>query len=133
MKTLDAFLAGNGQRILSLTRIIIAFLFIQHGMQKLLAFPTNQPREAVELFTLIGIAGILELFGGLAILLGVFTRPIAFILSGEMAVAYFMNHASRGFWPLFNGGDLAMFYAFFFLYLSAAGPGPWSIDHAWRG
>jgi putative oxidoreductase len=130
---LDAFLTTNGPRILSISRIIIAFLFIQHGMQKIFAYPLRQPGEAVALASLMGLAGILETFGGFAILLGIFTRPIAFILSGEMAAAYFMGHASRGFWPIHNGGDLAVFYSFFFLYLAAAGAGPWSLDAAWRG
>jgi putative oxidoreductase len=129
MKKLDAFLANNGPRILSLTRMVMAFLFMAHGTQKLFGYPSNRPMESVELISLMGLAGILETFGGLAILLGIFTRPIAFILSGEMAVAYFTAHAGRGFWPLFNGGDLAMFYSFFFLYLAVAGPGPWSLDH----
>ncbi len=129
MKKFDLFLAANGPRILSITRIVVAYLFIQHGTQKLFGYPTNQPRETVELISMLGLAGVLELFGGLAILLGIFTRPVAFILSGQMAVAYFTVHASGGFWPLFNGGDLAMFYSFFFLYLAAAGPGPWSLDH----
>jgi putative oxidoreductase len=128
MKKLDLFLAANGPRILSLTRIVIAYLFIQHGTQKLFAYPVNQPRDPVELFSLLGVAGLLELVGGLMILLGIFTRPVALILSGEMAVAYFLRHAPQGFWPGFNGGDLAMFYCFFFLYLAVAGPGPWSLD-----
>ena len=128
MKKLDAFLATNGPRILSLTRIVIAYLFIQHGTQKLFAYPVSEPRNPVELLSLLGVAGVLETFGGLLIFLGLFTRPVAFILSGQMAIAYFMRHAPRDFWPAFNGGDLAFFYCFFFLYLAAAGPGPWSLD-----
>jgi putative oxidoreductase len=129
MKKFANALAANGPRILSLTRIIVAFLFIQHGTQRLFGYPAGEPREAIDVVALLVLAGILETFGGLAILLGIFTRPIAFILSGEMAFAYFTTHAARGFWPLFNGGDLAMFYCFFFLYLAAVGPGPWSLDH----
>jgi putative oxidoreductase len=79
-----------------------------------------------------GVSGILELFGGLLLLLGLFTQPVAFILSGEMAVAYFMVHAPRGFWPLLNRGELAVLYCFVFLYLAAAGGGLWSVDHLWR-
>jgi putative oxidoreductase len=80
----------------------------------------------------MGLAGVLELFGGLLLLLGLFTRSVAFILAGEMAVAYFMAHAPKGFWPLLNRGELATLYCFVFLYLAAAGGGPWSIDHHWR-
>ena len=75
---------------------------------------------------------MLELFGGLFLLLGIFTRPVAFLLSGEMAVAYFMSHAPRGFWPILNRGELAALYSFVFLYLAAAGGGPWSLDRFWR-
>jgi putative oxidoreductase len=129
MKKIDIFLATNGPRILSLTRIVVAIVFIQHGTQKLFGYPGDELRDPVNVMALVPLAGILETFGGLAILLGIFTRPIALILSAEMAVAYLTTHAGEGFWPLFNGGDLAMFYCFFFLYLAAAGPGPWSLDH----
>ncbi len=78
--------------------------------------------------SLAGVGGVLELAGGLLILAGLFTRPVAFILSGEMAFAYFMRHAPRSFWPILNGGELAVLYCFLFLYLAAAGPGPWSLD-----
>src|SRR5688572_31620993 len=125
MHKLDVFLADNGPRILSITRIVMGYLFFQHGLQKLFAYPSAEPRDPVELMSLLGVAGILEFFGGLAIIFGIFTRPVAFILSGEMAVAYFVRHAPQGFWPAFNGGDLAALYAFFFLYLACAGPGPW--------
>jgi putative oxidoreductase len=79
--------------------------------------------------SLVGIAGMLELFGGLFILLGLITRPVAFLLAGEMAVAYFMVHATRGFWPVLNGGELSALYCFVFIYLSVAGGGVWSVDH----
>jgi putative oxidoreductase len=118
-------------RLLSLLRIVTAFLFMAHGAQKLLGFPapmTNPPA----LFSLIGLAGTLELVGGALLLVGLFTRPVAFILSGEMAFAYFMAHAGQGFWPLLNRGELAALYCFVFLYLAAAGGGPWSLDHALR-
>jgi len=111
-------------------RIVSAFLFIAHGMQKLLNFPAPPPKPPA-LFSLIGFAGSLELFGGALLLFGIFTRPVAFILSGEMAFAYFMVHAPQGFWPLINRGELAALYCFVFLYLAAAGGGPWSVDR-WR-
>jgi putative oxidoreductase len=123
----DRFLEAWQPRILSVMRIVTAFLFMQHGGQKLLGFPAP-PRAPFELFSLIGLAGILELFGGLLILLGLFTRPVAFLLSGFMAVAYFMAHAPRGFWTLLNAGELAVMYCFVFLYLSVAGGGEWSVD-----
>jgi putative oxidoreductase len=101
-------------------------LFMQHGMQKLFGFPGGQ--HAAFQLNMIGIAGILELVGGLLIAIGLFTRPVAFILSGEMAVAYFMVHAPGGFWPVVNHGELAALYCFVFLYFAFAGPGPWSVD-----
>lgn len=116
---------------LSVLRIVTAFLFMQHGGQKLFGFPAPLPAPPV-LLSLIGVAGILEFFGGLLLLLGLFSRPVAFLLSGEMAVAYFMAHAPHGFWPLLNRGELAVLYCFIFLYLSVAGGGSWSVDHLWR-
>jgi putative oxidoreductase len=104
---------------------------MQHGAQKLLSFPAPPPAPPA-LFSLLGLAGLLELFGGLFLLLGLFTRPVAFVLSGFMAVAYFMAHATQGFWPLLNRGELAVLYCFVFLYLAAAGGGPWSLDAWWR-
>ena len=119
-----------GPRLLSVLRIIAAFLFMQIGTAKLFAFPgAIMPNGGTApLGSLVGIAGILETFGGLLLLVGLFTRPVAFLLAGEMAVAYFYAHASRGFWPVLNQGAPAVFYSFLFLYLSAAGPGPWSVD-----
>ena len=117
--------------LLSVLRIVTAFLFIEHGMQKLLAFPAP-PKEAVDLMSQAGIAGILELFGGALLLVGLFTRPVAFLLSGLMAFAYFIAHAPQGFWPLLNRGELAVLYCFVFLYITAAGPGPWSLDNWMR-
>jgi putative oxidoreductase len=114
--------------LLSVLRIVAAFLFIAHGTQKLFGFPVSAPRPPLELFSMVGAAGILEAFGGLLMLLGLFTRPVAFILSGEMAVAYFIQHAPRGGWPILNGGELAVLYCFLWLYFVAAGPGPWSVD-----
>jgi putative oxidoreductase len=127
MSNLSALCHAWSPRLLSVLRIITGFLYLCHGMMKLLSFPAPFPRP-VELFSLIGLAGVLELFGGTLVLVGLFTRPVAFILSGEMAVAYFMAHAPRGFWPILNGGELAVLYCFVFLYLAAAGAGPWSVD-----
>ena len=114
-------------RLLSVLRIVVALLFIPHGTQKLLGFPGTQQAVA-SLASMIGVAGILECFGGLCILLGLFTRPVAFLLSGHMAFAYFIAHAPRGFWPILNGGELAALYCFVFLFLAAAGGGPWGLD-----
>jgi len=127
MANLMDFCRSWAPRLLSVLRIVAAFLFMSHGMQKLLGFPAPLARSP-ELFSLIGLAGTLELFGGALLLVGLFTRPVAFILSGEMAFAFFMAHAPRGFWPLLNGGELAVLYCFLFLYLAAAGGGPWSLD-----
>ena len=124
---MDSFLATSTPRLLSVLRIVTAFLFMMHGMQKLFGFPV--PRATpVELWSLSGIAGLMELVGGGLLLLGLFSRPVAFLLSGEMAVAYFMAHAPADFWPIVNRGELAALYSFVFLYLAAAGGGPWSID-----
>lgn len=120
--------------LLSILRIVTAFLFMQVGTAKLFAFPgAILPGGATApAGSLPWVAGVLETFGGLLVLIGLFTRPIAFLLSGEMAVAYFLVHAPRGFWPVLNQGASAALYAFLFLYLSAAGAGPWSAD-AFRG
>jgi putative oxidoreductase len=112
----------------SLLRIVAAFLFMAHGTQKLFAWPIDEPRDPAELVSLMGLAGVLETVGGALLLLGWLTRPVAFLLAGEMALAYFMNHAPQGFWPILNRGELAVLYCFLFLYFAAAGPGPWSID-----
>ncbi|OLE18470.1 MAG: DoxX family protein [Betaproteobacteria bacterium 13_1_20CM_3_63_8] len=129
--TIEAICNTWAPRLLSVLRIVTAFLFMAHGMQKLLSFPAPPPAPPA-LFSLIGIAGLLELLGGALLIVGLFTRPVAFILSGEMAFAYFMAHAPQGFWPIVNRGELAALYCFVFLYLAAAGGGPWSIDHWWR-
>ncbi|GJD96886.1 DoxX family protein [Methylobacterium iners] len=125
---LDAISTTWAPRLLSVLRIMTGLLFMAHGTQKLLGFPAVSERGMPALLSLPGIAGILELVGGALIVLGLFTRPTAFILSGQMAVAYFLAHASRSFYPLLNGGELAVLYCFIFLYLAAAGPGPWSLD-----
>jgi putative oxidoreductase len=116
--------------LLSLLRIVAAFTFMLFGTGKLLAFPAAIMPEGgtAPLLSLAGIAGFLEAFVGLFVLLGLFTRPVAFLLSGEMAVAYFIGHAPQGFWPVLNQGTPAVLYCFLFLYLSSAGAGPWSLD-----
>ena len=107
-------------------RIMTGLLFLEHGSAKLLGFPPGM--TAPPLFSLYGMSGLLELVGGLLIVLGLFTRPVAFILAGEMAVAYFMAHVSKGFFPMQNGGDAAVLFCFVFLYFAAAGAGIWSVD-----
>ena len=102
-------------------------MLTSHGAQKWLGFPAP-PSAPATLMSLSGAAGILELLGGALLLFGLFTRPVAFLLSGTMAFAYFIAHAPNGFWPLLNRGELAALYCFVFLYLSAAGGGPWSLD-----
>ncbi|GGH09071.1 hypothetical protein GCM10007036_04910 [Alsobacter metallidurans] len=114
-------------RMLSVLRIMTGLLFLEHGTQKLLGFPASG-KPGPELFSLSWTSGLLELVGGVFIVLGLFTRPVAFLLAGEMAVAYFMAHAPRGFFPVNNGGDAAILYCFVFLYLMVAGAGPWSVD-----
>ena len=110
---------------LNLLRIIAGFLLLQHGLQKLFGL---LGRDAVELASLSGLAGALEFFGGIALIVGLGTKPVAFILSGQLAVAYFMAHAARGFWPIVNRGELAVLYSFVFLFLSASGGGDFSVD-----
>jgi putative oxidoreductase len=110
---------------LSLLRAVSGLLFMQHGLQKVFGM---LGKEAVPLATQAGVAGVIELVGGALLILGLFTRPAAFIMSGTMAVAYFMAHAPGGFWPIVNKGELAALYAFVFLFLSAAGAGPVSLD-----
>jgi len=116
--------------LLSVLRIVAAFLFLQFGTAKLFALPGPllHGGGAVPLGSLVGIAGVIETVGGVLLLLGLFTRPVAFLVSGEMAVAYFHGHAPHGFWPVLNGGHPAVLFCFVWLYLSAAGPGPWSLD-----
>jgi putative oxidoreductase len=115
---------------LGLLRIVSAYAFLLHGSAKLLALPHVAMFDKLQLGSLMGVAGVLELVGGALLLLGWFTRPVAFLLSGQMAVAYFMMHAKAGnFWlPLLNGGEAAVLFSFVFLYLFVAGPGAWSVD-----
>ena len=119
-----------GPEFRSLLRIVAAFMFMLAGTSKLFAFPVGMPPNGATapLMSQIGIGGALEVFGGGLLLFGLFTRPVAFILSGEMAVAYFQFHFPNGFWPTVNGGVSAALYCFVWLYFSAAGAGPWSLD-----
>ena len=152
MANTDSFTAKWRPRLLSVLRIMTAFLIMAHGAQKLFGYPAAPPptpeqkaqqecaqkcappqqqqqqQQQSGLPPLILVAGILELFGGLLFLLGLFTRPVAFILSGLLAVAYFMAHAPQGFWPIINKGELAVLYCFVFLFFAAAGGGVWSVD-----
>lgn len=112
-------------RVLSIVRIMVGLLFLEHGMSKLLGFP---PGPSPSMFALGWFAGIIELVGGALVALGLFTRIAAFIMSGEMAVGYFMVHAPKSFFPFLNGGDAAILYCFIFLYLVFAGGGAWSLD-----
>jgi putative oxidoreductase len=113
--------------MLSVVRIVVALLFLEHGTAKLLGFPPS-PHGEPAFMTLMWIQGLIELVGGALLGLGLFTRPVAFILSGDMAVAYFMAHASKNFFPMLNGGDAAILYCFIFLLFFVAGPGRWSLD-----
>ena len=110
----------------ALLRMVAGFLFFQHGIQKLFGYPGTQP--AVDVMTQAGLAGIIETVGGVMIAIGLFTSPVAFIASGEMAWAYFQVHAPRNFWPMLNGGELAALYCFLFLYFAAIGSGKLSVD-----
>ncbi|HVD32713.1 MAG TPA: DoxX family protein [Gemmatimonadales bacterium] len=116
--------------LLSILRIVAAFVFIQFGSAKLLAIPAAimPGGGTAPLTSLPGFAGSLELVGGALLLLGLFTRPVAFLLAGEMAFAYFMGHFPQGFWPVLNQGTPAILFCFIWLYISSAGPGPWSLD-----
>jgi len=117
-------------QLLSALRIVAAFLFFQFGSAKWFAFPAAimPGGGTAPLGSLAWFASVIEVVGGGLLLLGLFTRPVAFLLAGEMAIAYFYGHAGQGFWPLLNQGTPAVFFCFLFLYLSAAGPGPWSLD-----
>jgi len=128
-----SFLGKWEPRVLSVLRIVAAFLFMAHGTQKLFGFPAGpKPGPTFPLASLMGSAGLLEFVGGLLLLLGLFTRPVAFVLSGMMAVAYFKAHSPAGFWPILNRGELAALYCFVFLYFVFAGGGAWSLDSRLR-
>ena len=132
MAALGGLLQSWEPRILSILRIVVGLLYLEHGTQKIFNFPPRPNARPYELLTLVpGLAGILELGGGILIVLGLFTRPVAFLLSGEMAFAYFMSHAPRGFFPIStggNGGETAILYCFIFLYFCFVGAGVWSLD-----
>jgi putative oxidoreductase len=115
-------------RVLSLLRIIAALLFLEHGLMKLFHFPVAQPGAPDPLPTMLLVAAWLEVVGGTLLALGLFTRQVAFVLSGQMAFAYFIAHFPKGFWPAVNGGEAAILFSFIFLYLVFAGPGEWSVD-----
>jgi putative oxidoreductase len=119
-------------RLLSVLRIVAALIFMAHGTQKLLGFPAAEGGGGPAAFTLGWFAGVIELTTGFLMAIGLFTRPAAFLASGTMAFAYWLAHAPRDFFPVLNGGDAAILYCFVFLYLAAAGPGPWSVDAARR-
>lgn len=126
---MNSFLNDWSPRVLSVLRIITGFLLLWHGSQKLFNYPASaQGGGGGELPPLMLVAGILEFFGGILFLIGLLTRPIAFLLSGLLAVAYFMSHAPGGFLPLVNKGELAVLYCFVFLYFVFAGGGAWSLD-----
>lgn len=118
------------QRALSVLRIVSAFLLLQHGSSKLFGFPHVAYFDNLQIFSLIGLAGVLEVVGGSLLLTGLFTRPVAFVLSGLLACAYFIGHASKGFFlfPTLNQGESAVLFCFVFLFLAAAGAGAWSLD-----
>lgn len=132
MANLNSFYATWTPRVLSILRIVAGFLIIAHGAQKLFGFlaPPGAPGPA--LYSQIWIGGVIEFVGGLLLMLGLLTRPAAFILSGTLAVAYFQMHAPGGFWPLQNKGELAALYSFVFLFLAVAGGGEWSVDRLLR-
>jgi putative oxidoreductase len=115
-------------RVLSILRIVVGLVLLQYGLAKLFGWPAVKMFQDLQLFSLFGIAGMFELVGGTLLILGLFTRPVAFILSGEMAAAYFIEHFPHSFFPIQSEGDLAVTLCFTFLYLSFAGGGPWSLD-----
>ncbi|CUX38698.1 MULTISPECIES: DoxX family protein [Rhizobium/Agrobacterium group] len=125
MATFDS-LSRYRPQALGALRIMTALLFVAHGTQKLFGFPASQMEGSLP--TLMLVAALLEFVGGILVLIGLFTRPVAFILSGQMAVAYFMAHAPSNFFPALNGGDAAILFCFIFLYLFVAGPGAFSVD-----
>lgn len=131
----NAFFSTWQPRALAVFRIVTAYLFMAHGTAKLFGMPYQKMFDGLQLMSLTGVAGVLEVLGGLLLLIGLFTRPVAFVLCGFMAVAYFMAHASEGsvLLPMLNGGELAVLYCFAFLYFVFSGAGAWSVDGVRRG
>jgi putative oxidoreductase len=127
MDRLTSSLNTLAPAVLSLLRIMAGLLFLQHGLVKLFGFPMAPP-NAPALFSMIWFAGAMEIVGGIFLILGLFTRPVAFLLAGEMAFAYFIGHSPRGFFPIQNAGNLSILYCFVFFYLTFSGPGPLSLD-----
>jgi putative oxidoreductase len=123
---------AHAPKVLAALRIMTALLYVEHGMVKLFGFPPGAPPGKVSPMGLFGVAGVLEFVGGLLLVVGLFTRPVAFLLAGQMAVAYFMAHAPASPYPVLNHGEPAILFCFIFLYLSVAGPGAWSIDGSRR-
>ena len=130
---MEEFFDTWSPRMLSVLRIVAALLFLMHGTAKLFGVPHQVQFDNLDLFSQEGLQGIIEFVGGMLLLVGLFSRPIAFILSGDMAVAYFMAHFPKNWLPILNGGDLAVLFCFVFFYLWLAGAGPWSIDALIRG
>ena len=126
------FLKPYNAQLLSVLRIMSGLLFLQHGTTKYLSIPVTK-MSGVAPLSMSGAAGLIELIGGVLIVIGLFTRPVAFVLSGTMAVAYFYAHFPRGFFPILNGGELAALYCFVFLFVAAAGGGAWSLDRLRTG
>jgi putative oxidoreductase len=124
------FMARFTEGALALLRVVSALMLMQHGVQKMfgLLLPPDRAAQPFELLSQRGLAGVLEVFGALLLAIGLFTRPVAFVLSGLMAFAYFIGHAEDGFWPILNRGELAALYCFLFFYFSARGGGPYSVD-----
>jgi putative oxidoreductase len=120
--------SGLTPYVLSVLRIAAAFVYVAHGTQKMFGVPGQSWHAPVFSLTMMSAAGVIETIGGIFMLLGLFTRPVAFLLSGQMAVAYFTQHAPKAFWPILNGGDLAAVFCFLWLFVSVAGPGPISLD-----
>lgn len=127
-ETRMGFLAKWQPQLLSVLRIMSGLLFLEHGTAKLLHFPHVAMFDSLQLVSLLGLAGIIELVGGALVTIGLFTRYAAFVMSGEMAIGYFLFHARMGFFPVINMGEPAILFCFIFLYIAAAGPGPWSVD-----
>lgn len=127
---IETTLNSWASRILSVLRIFAGLELLQHGTAKILGFPAVPMFANVQITSLSGIGGVIELIGGVLFVIGLFTRPVAFILSGFTAAAYFIAHASKSFYPILNGGELAALYCFVFFYFVFSGPGPWSVDAA---